>query len=321
MLFEPFYSLRPWGGQRLARELGKNVPAEKKPCGEVWELSDHPDGRSSIANGPYAGMEFGELVRRFPRGMCGVDAPPERFPLLVKYLDVGDDLSIQVHPADHNAPPGDRGKTECWYIMDCADGTELILGVSPGVDARRLAEAARTGRMEPCVRRVPIRPGDFIYLPAGTIHAALAGTLICEVQQSSNTTYRLWDWGRKPLRPLHIEQAVAVAQYDPARNPEPVHVPDLPGGGWRRLARNDTFEVRTARWDGGEAEENRSANRHGLILNVVENGGRLVSGGGAAETLLTGQTWYLPAGLDQWRLEAGPDGLRVLLSESLEFAP
>ena len=154
-----------------------------------------------IANGPYAGQTFGELVRRFPREMCGVDSAPERFPLLVKYIDAGDDLSVQVHPSDATAPAGDRGKTECWYIMDCEPGAQLIYNLAPGVTAASLREAASSGQMEACVQRIVIRPGDFVYIPAGTVHAILAGTLLCEVQQSSNTTYRLW--GLEPSAPAH----------------------------------------------------------------------------------------------------------------------
>ena len=106
LLMDPFFSQRPWGGEKLGDKLQKNPPEAGGPWGEAWELSDHPDGRYRIGKGPYSGMEFGELVRRFPREMCGIIHPQKRFPLLVKYIDAREDLSIQVHTNDNNAPPG-----------------------------------------------------------------------------------------------------------------------------------------------------------------------------------------------------------------------
>ncbi|OPZ09120.1 MAG: putative mannose-6-phosphate isomerase YvyI [candidate division BRC1 bacterium ADurb.BinA292] len=327
LLMQPFYSPRPWGGTRLAETLHKDVPRENGPYGEAWELSDHPDGRSTVANGPYAGRLFGDLVREYPRMMCGTERVPERFPLLVKYIDAAEDLSIQVHPSDATAPAGERGKTECWYIMDCAPGAELIYGLQPGVDAERLRAAVRANRVEQVVRRIRIRPGDFVYLPPGTVHAVLGGTLLCEVQQASNATYRLWDWDRKPARALHIEESLAVADYSGQPQLKPVAVESLEATReWVTLVRNDYFEVRTARWEAGELSENSLPNPHGLILNVVAGQGSLKVEGQPPQPLRLGQTWYLPAGLTEWALEAASveqpvdEYLRVVLSESLELS-
>lgn len=320
LLMQPIFSARPWGGRRLAGVLGKDVPEVGGPWGEAWELSDHPAGRSAVANGPYAGAAFGELTRRFAREMCGVASAPARFPLLIKFIDAGEDLSIQVHPSDATAPAGDRGKTECWYIMDCEPGAGIVYGLADCVSAEGLRRAARSGAMEACLRRVPIRKGDFLDVPAGTVHAILAGTLICEVQQASDTTYRLWDWERQPPRPLHIEESCAVAEYDPAKTPGVVCVTALAPGAWHRLLRNEFFEVRTAAWRAGEGGAAGLANPHGLALNVVEGGGTLTAEGWApAETLRAGQTWFLPAGLERWSVRAGGEGLRLLASASLEL--
>lgn len=319
LLMTPIFSERPWGGRRLAGVLGKSVPAAGGPWGESWELSDHPSGRSAIAAGPYAGLAFGDLVRRFPGPMCAA-AAPERFPLLIKYIDAGDDLSIQVHPSDAQAAAvGDRGKAECWFIMDCEPGAEIIYGLAPDVDPDALRRAASTGAMESCIRRVPIRKGDFIDVPAGAVHAILAGTLICEVQQSSDTTYRLWDWNRQPPRQLHIEESCRVALYDSARIPAIFNVHSLPGGAWNRLLCNEFFEVHTAAWSAGARAAAHLANPHGLALNVVEGEGRLECEGCAPAELRLGQTWFLPAGLERWSVEAGSQGLRLLASASLEL--
>lgn len=320
MLMNPIFSARPWGGLRLAQVLGKAVPAQGGPYGESWELSDHPNGRSTIANGPYAGRGFGELVREFPLAMCGVAQAPERFPLLIKYIDAGEDLSIQVHPNDEQAAQvGDRGKTECWFVMDCEEGAEIVFGLSEKVEAEALRQAANEGKMDGCLRRIPIRPGDFLYVPAGMVHAILAGTLICEVQQASDTTYRLWDWNRQPPRPLHIEESCAVAQYGTEGIPPVFNVQALALGAWHRLVRNEFFEVRTAYWPAAMVAQVRLKNSHGLSLNVIEGSGLLFAKGANGEPLELGQTWFLPAGLDTWEVEAGADGLRLLLSESLEF--
>jgi mannose-6-phosphate isomerase len=316
----PFFSPRPWGGSRLARVLGKNVPAAGGPFGESWELSDHPNGRSAIANGPYAGRGFGELLRQFPREMAAAAVAPERFPLLIKYIDAGEDLSLQVHPNDAQAAAvGDRGKSECWLVMDCDAGTEIVYGLAEGTSAERLRQAAHSGAIEPCLRRIPIRPGDFLDVPAGTVHAILAGTLICEVQQSSDTTYRLWDWDRQPPRPLHIEASCAVAQYDPARTPPSFNVGDFAPGQWHRLVRNEFFEVLTSSWPAGRLVEMDVDNPHGLALNVVAGRGVLEAEGFDGATLVTGQTWFLPAGLESWAVAAVEGDLRLLLSETLEL--
>ncbi len=318
LLLEPHFSARPWGGDGLARVLGKPLPATGGPWGESWELSDHPDGRSRIAQGAYGGWFFGELVRRHPQGMCGVTSAPERFPLLVKYIDAAEDLSLQVHPDDARAPEGDRGKTECWFIIDCAAGAQVIHGLAPGIDAAGLRAAAAAGKIEPCIRRVPIRRGDFISIPAGTVHAILGGTLLCEIQQSSNTTYRLWDWDRRPARPLHLEEACGAADFS-ADPPTVRSALECEQDRWELLVSNPHFEVRTICWQGGERAIVEYPNPHGLVLNVVEGAGRLKTPAHESMTLRLGQTWFLPAGLEFWQVEAGEGPLRLLASQSMEL--
>ena len=203
--------------------------------------------------------------------------------------------------------------------MDCAAGAELIFGLAPGLDAQALRRAAETGRIEPCLRRIPIRPGDFLFVPPGTVHALLGGALVCEIQQSSDLTYRLWDWGRRPPRPLHIEQSCQVACYDSTLLPKPFNVNTLPPGEWHDLTHNDYFTVRTAAWPVGAEVRVEMSNPHGLVLNVVEGAGQLRVPDCAEETLHLGQTWFLPAGLEAWEIQSGPAGLRLLLSETLEL--
>lgn len=315
LLMQPWPSARPWGGRRLETRLGKIMPACGGPWGEAWELSDHPDGRSTIANGPYAGIQFGEIVRRFPESV-GLPEPPLRFPLIVKYIDAAEDLSVQVHPDDRFAPAGETGKSECWFIMDCREGGKIIHGLSDSITAEQLAEACRTGAIGPCLRRVPIHPGDFIQIPPGTVHAILGGTLLCEVQQCSNTTYRLWDWDRKPERPLHVEDACRVTDYKSAP-PDPTPVAVLEPGRWHTLVANCYFEIRTIGWPPRANAEIETPNNHGLILNVVDGSGRIVAGD-FSSSLKLGQTWFLPAGITRFSIES-TSPLRFLATRSLQL--
>ncbi|MBI1290061.1 mannose-6-phosphate isomerase, partial [bacterium] len=199
----PHFSVRPWGGTALRDVLGKELPTDRGPIGESWELSDHPDGRSRIHD-----TTFGELLRSHPEEMLGVHQAPEKYPILVKYIDAQGDLSVQVHPSNewcvangHN----DLGKSECWYVMDTAPGTQVVYGYKPGTTDLQVRAAIATGTLQDLVYTHSIEPGDFLTIPPGCVHAMLSGTLVCEIQQSSNTTFRIYDWNRQPPRELHIE--------------------------------------------------------------------------------------------------------------------
>jgi mannose-6-phosphate isomerase len=188
--------------------------------------------------------------------------------------------------------------------------------LKPGVGQKQLEEAARGGRVESCIRHRPIRPGDFIQIPAGTVHSILAGTLLCEVQQSSNLTWRLWDWNREPRRELHIEQACRAARQ--AKSPEFINARETTAEYWHVLVRNDYFEVQTIYWPADGRVFVEYPNPHGVALCVLEGHGRLRAAGQTHELRL-GQTWLLPAGLETWHVEIDKDGLRLLASSSLEL--
>jgi len=329
LLMTPYFSPRPWGGDRLCTLLGKRPPAPESDgqwIGESWELSDHPHGHSRIAGGPLAGLEFGEAMRRHPLEMCGLEVPPARYPLLVKFVDAGEDLSIQVHPDDAQAAEeGDRGKAECWYVVDCAPQVEIVHGLAAGVDAAALRRAAEAGDFAPCTRRQAIRRGDFLNTPPGTVHAILAGTLLCEIQRASDVTYRLWDYDRQPARPLHVEQALRATRFDApesrardADRPTLCHTDQLAPGLWP-LLKNDYFLVVLGFCPPGDEAHVELKNPSGIVLCVVEGGGSLAWPDAPPCELAFGQTWYLTPGLTQWRVAAGPRGLRVLLARTLEI--
>lgn len=326
----PHYSVRPWGGDRLARVLGKTLPPEPGgPIGESWELSDHPSGRSLVADGPAAGMAFGDLMRMHPRPMIGRDDAPEKYPLLVKFIDAAEHLSVQVHPDDawclangHD----DRGKSECWFIMDCAPDTQVIYGYKPGVTEQQARDALTIGGVvyTGLLDFRSIKPGDFLALPPRTVHAMLAGTLVCEIQQSSNTTFRLYDWDREPRRELHVDQSMAVTEWDSRRLPQIKHFGALQvmlgAMPVRRevLVSNEFFEVTLYETTGRVAKADL-VSPSGTILNVVGGAGRL-TGPGWDVALHVGQTLYLPAAMPSPALTADTTtGIRLLATVSKEL--
>ncbi len=204
----PEYHPRVWGGRRLQ-------PDANQPIGEAWIVHEH----NRIAGGRYAGRTLAELTAELGAALLGeavVAHTGKRFPLLIKLLDCHDWLSIQVHPNDAQAialeGPGHFGKTEAWHVLEAAPGAQLIVGVKPGVKPEALQQAIRDGRVLELVQRHAARAGDTIFMPAGTLHALGPGLLIYEVQQTSDITYRVWDWNRPASagRALHIEQSLAV---------------------------------------------------------------------------------------------------------------
>lgn len=213
LLFEPIYKDYIWGGTRIGSVFQRgNVPPV---CAESWELSAHADGPSLVKNGPFAGLTLAELTRRYGVSLVGSLAPdPSCFPLLFKIIDARAQLSVQVHPnAATAASNGGTPKTEMWVVLDCEPNASLFAGFNPGVDAEKLRQALTEKNAAACLAELPVRPGDALYIPGGLVHAIGAGCLIYEVQQTSNTTYRLYDWGRLGEnglpRPVHIEQALA----------------------------------------------------------------------------------------------------------------
>ncbi|RMG39040.1 MAG: class I mannose-6-phosphate isomerase [Planctomycetota bacterium] len=218
--FHPLFRRYRWGGRRLATVLNK--PIGDDTCAESWEVVDHGDDQSVVLDGPFAGKTLHELVVADPHGLVG--RPARQFPLLVKFLDAADRLSVQVHPDDERAKqfdPNENGKTEAWLIIDADPGSCLYVGLREGVDEATLRRAVAEKRIAECLHRVPIRAGDCVLVPAGTVHAIGEGILLAEIQQSSDLTFRLYDWDRldrdgRP-RPLHIEESFACIDF--ARGP------------------------------------------------------------------------------------------------------
>lgn len=215
LLLQPAFKDYLWGGNRLREQFGKNTDME--PLAESWELSCHRDGLSIIANGEYANKTLAEVLKEFPQWI-GTKNTSSHFPLLIKLIDAKKNLSIQVHPDEAYAQlhEGESGKTEMWYVLDAEKGATLIYGFSKNITKEEFARRIQDNTLLEICNVVPIHKGDVFFIEAGTLHAIGEGALIAEIQQSSNSTYRVYDYGRlgkdgQP-RPLHIEKALAVTK-------------------------------------------------------------------------------------------------------------
>lgn len=217
LLLEPTLHVKVWGGRQLADVMGKNLPTSE-PYGESWEIYD----TSVVMNGPLTGRTLGDIMAEYGPALIGPrNDVSEGFPLLVKFLDATEWLSIQVHPDDAQAVELEnepRGKTEAWYVLAASPGAQLVIGVKPGTAREEMVRAIQETRLEEMLVYSDISAGDALYIPAGTIHAIGPGTLIYEIQQASDLTYRLYDWGRVGLdgqpRPLHLKKGVHVSNVD-----------------------------------------------------------------------------------------------------------
>jgi mannose-6-phosphate isomerase len=218
--FKPLYLQRVWGGRELERAYGRELPDAIQPYGESWEVVDRAHEQSIVDQGALAGTSLHELwtTRREEIFGAGFDGHP-RFPILIKILDARDDLSIQVHPPVARAVElGGEPKTEMWFIADCEPGAKLYVGLKHGVSRADFEQAIASGGVAACVHAIEPQPGDSIFIPSGRLHAIGAGFLIHEIQQNSDTTYRVFDWNRTGLdgrpRELHVAQSLASIDFD-----------------------------------------------------------------------------------------------------------
>ena len=224
LVFEPIFKPKIWGGRKLAALLDKRLP-DREPIGESWEIADLEDDQSVVVDGPARGKRLGELVREWGADLIGRASLFEgRFPLLIKFLDATQTLSVQVHPNEAMARRlGGRVriKNEAWYVLDAEEDGFIYRGVRPGVDADSFARAIQASNVEPLLKRINVRKGHCYYLPSGTVHSLGAGVTVAEVQTPSDVTYRVYDWNRideatgRP-RELHVEEALQCISFDPS---------------------------------------------------------------------------------------------------------
>lgn len=319
--FRPYLRPMVWGGRRLAEVLGKALPTPE-PYGEAWEISDHGSHQSRLADEPAAGT-LRDLMRREPGALLG-DSDTSEFPWLVKYLDACDWLSVQVHPDERSVKhlwPGENSKTEAWFILAARPGSRVYAGLKPGVDEVILRRAVTDGSVADCLHDFEPRAGDCLFLPAGTVHAVGGGVLIAEVQQTSDATFRLFDWNRRDAqgrsRQLHVEEALACIDWkggpvSPVRAegyPQPSGEPAA-WSVWQSLVRCRYFHLDYVR----QAEPFALPGGRMKAVMVLHGKGVLYSSHGP-EPLSVGDTVLLPASLGEvW---CQPDGTLGLLVSTL----
>ena len=316
MTFTPVLKDYLWGGRNLATRLGRELPAGI--IAESWEIAGHEDGTSVVDNGPYAGWPLTRVHDQLGLDLIGRNnawaQSRGKFPLLVKLLDAQQPLSVQVHPDDAYAlarEGNELGKTEMWVILHAEPGAELILGARRGTTRQAFRQAIQDHDLEPYLNRVTVSAGDHVCVPAGTLHAIMGGLLIAEIQQNSNTTYRVYDWGRvgtdgRP-RPLHVDQALDVIDFQRA---EPRPVPPTviaEEQGFRRelLCSNAYFVTERLVLDAG-VEFGSACTGDSLEIWGVIEGDATVRDGAANEVALEAVRFVLlPAALGEYGVTAG----------------
>jgi mannose-6-phosphate isomerase len=290
--FEPLYQERVWGGQALSTTLGRKLPPHSV-IGESWEIVDRTEAQSVVKGGSFAGRNLRSVLAEREADIMGPSYPAGKpFPVLVKWLDCRERLSLQVHPPMRVAQElKGEPKTENWYIADTTPGAHLLVGLKRGVTRASFEKALAEGTLENCVHRFPVARGDSIFVESGRIHAIDAGNLILEIQQNSDTTYRVYDWGRVGLdgkpRQLHVEQSLKSIKWDDF---EPSPVRSAPTSGV--IAECAEFLIRRIVLDRGEKLA-FAAGEQPRILSVAS--GSLVQHDGAvSETLVRGDNVLLP---------------------------
>jgi mannose-6-phosphate isomerase len=313
--FQPIYKERIWGGDM--RSIRPDAPGAPRRIGESWEISDRAEENSVVSNGPLAGTTLGELIARHPQSILGpAGAPRQRFPLLVKFIRTGEKCSLQVHPPDDYARrehPGESGKTEMWYILDADPQASLLIGFQRPQTLAEVRRAIEENRLENLVRHTPVRQGEAFFLPAGRIHGIGEGILLAEIQDNSDLTYRVYDYGRQDAqgrpRDLHLEQALAVMKFSDTSDGRIAPVKTQTGSAvvWP-LVTDSHFRCEHTSYTQAQAGPIHQGFQ---VLLVTEGAGRLTSAK-SSELLTRGTVLLLPAGFSGWALEPESAPLGVL---------
>jgi len=322
--FEPIFKEKIWGGSALREKLNKSAPAGR-PIGESWEVSGWGDSQTVVSTGEYMGLTLGELFALSPVDLVGnrstAAGGKNSFPLLFKFIDARENLSIQVHPNREQAQArgwGDRGKTEAWYVVDAIPDAKIAIGFRQGgVTRDGAATAAGADRFESLLNYVPARRGDTFFIPAGTVHAILGGVLIYEVQEESNTTLRLYDWNRRcptgNLRELHIADALDIINFNENRTltPEPISVEKGEAFVHETLCDNKKFLL--SRYSFSKSGEAAVETIDGFRVVSITSGLMEVHANGHRVQLGLGQTVLIPSALEDVRI-VGVAGSEALVT-------
>jgi len=307
---QPHYETHLWGGTMLRDVMGKDIPAHN--TGESWEVSAHAKGQSLVMDGPWAGMTLNEYIAALGDEAFYGENAYASFPLLVKLIGPEDTLSVQVHPSDEypNLAPGERGKSEAWVVLSAPEGACIVCGVNCSRDV--LAQAMEQGEIQKCLCAMSVKRGDIIPIPPGCIHALTKGVLVYEIQQSSDTTYRLYDWDRVDPksglpRELHKTQALDVMEKNPVAYPKATGIVLKTLGMTRRVCLcNDYFALDVLSIQGKVEDEMLGFG----VYTVVEGELQIFQDDKLLFTASKGQTFLAPAAAMGWQMEGNAQVLK-----------
>ncbi len=306
--FKTIYKERIWGGTKLESDFGRKLPKHKEPIGESWELSGVDGDVSVVSNGGLKGNSLNELIEIYMDELVGESVYRrfgEEFALLIKLIDANDNLSIQVHPDDELSAKrhGAFGKTEMWYVVSAEEGAQLYLGFNQEVDKAKYMEYLNRGELEKLLRSYPVKSGDVFFIPAGTIHAIGRGILIAEIQQTSDVTYRVYDFNRVDSegksRELHTELALDAISYEVRNDYDVTKTPVL----------NQEIELQSCKYFAsstllldGVVTQNYYNRDSFTIYICLEGEATIESSGNEAVVMRTGETVLVPASIDEVRI-------------------
>lgn len=306
--FNPVYKDYLWGGRNLLK-LNKNLP--DGIVAESWEISSHPDGISKISNGIFKDMLFTELIEKLGSKLIGTALPEEateKFPLLIKFIDANDKLSVQVHPDEnyvrtHNSDL--YGKNEMWYIISAEPGAQLVYGLKPGITKELFKQAIAENKIGSCLNFIDVKPGDAINIPTGLVHAIGKGIVLAEIQQNSNSTFRIYDYDRVDdkgnSRPLHIKEALEVIDFNLCSPNESKHEPVHSGNTIKTtLVSNPYFTVEHI--DIKESMSEKTDGSRFVICIIVGGNGNIKYNNGNVP-IIYGDSVLIPAAMGNYTIE------------------
>jgi len=303
--FKPIFMERIWGGTALKERFGFDIPEGKK-IGELWTVSDNRTAVSVIDGGEFDGKKISDVTLEFAESLYGKGKKYERFPLLIKIVDAQDKLSVQVHPDDEYARKyenGDLGKTEMWYIIDAKPGAKLVCGLKEGITREEFIKLLEEERLEECLKEVEVKAGDVVYIPAGMVHAIGEGILICEIQQNSDLTYRVYDYNRVDekgkKRELHVDKALDVIDFELKSDKIVPMFEEIKGGRIARAVESPYFNVEIIELD--EKMEFETYDRFETLTSV--EGILEVEWEEGTKVVKAGETIVIPASVDKYKVK------------------
>ena len=314
-----------WGGRNLSK-IGKELP-ESGNVAESWELSCHKNGMSTIINGEYSGMTLEDYIKNFGREVIGTTLPQkdvDKFPLLIKFIDANDRLSVQVHPSDEYAfahENGELGKNEMWYILDAEPGATLVAGVAEGVTKESFAKAIKENRVEECLNYINVKPGDVINIPDGLVHAIGKGIILAEVQQNSDTTYRVYDYNRVgadgKTRPLHVEKSLETINFSytgkSCKSAEGLKI--SVGQNTEKTVKiaNKYFSIELYELKNGKIMEKADGDK--FYVYIICGGSGKISYKEGAQDIKMGETLLIPAAMGEYTIEGNLTAIKTYVPD------